>query len=354
MVKYCEHCGGIFDGDMHFCPNDGHPLEDRDSKDAPPVDPLIGKVVDRRYRVLSRLGEGGMGSVYRALQTSTRREVALKVIRGTLASEGTRRFMLEAQTTSALRNVHTVTIYDFGQDRDGTLYLAMELLEGVTLDAALLRDGPFRWQRALHICAQVAESLDEAHSKGIIHRDLKPANIFLTHMGDDRDFVKVLDFGIAKITSAAMDTNLTGTGMVLGTPRYIAPEQARGERIDSRADIYSLGVILFELLTGKPPFDADQPLSLMMKHCQDPVPPLRKMNPEVAVPIRVEDMVYAMLAKEPDGRPKSAAEVRNRMLAMLRPQGATKTLEPIEPEAGGGGGPGTPPPGKAPPPPPPP
>jgi len=333
-MKQCGKCGGFFPNELAFCPDDGGPLISAETPaPAQGGDPMIGRVVDRRYRVLDRLGAGGMGSVYRALQTSTRREVALKVIRPDVAADGTRRFMVEAQTTSALRSVHTVTIFDFGQDEDGLLYLAMELLEGRSLKA-VAKGGPLPWERAAHIVSQIAGSLAEAHSKGIIHRDLKPANVFLIDMGGDPDFVKVLDFGIAKLQSGR--TGLTGTGMVLGTPLYMAPEQARGQSLDNRADLYALGVVLFQLLVGRPPFVAPEPLAVMMQHLQEPVPSPVEVKPDLQAPDDLLALVAELMAKAPDERPESATVVQERLSALLatakRPAVATGESGPTTPE----------------------
>ena len=315
-MKFCKTCGGFFDEELETCPDDGSELVEL-QQEQDEEDPLIGQVLDKRYRVLSRLGLGGMGAVYRAMQTTTRREVALKVIRGDIAQDGTKRFMVEAHTTSALRNVHTVTIFDFGQAEGGVLYLAMELLEGRPLDNALKHDGAMPWPRALRIAAQIAESLVEAHDKGIVHRDLKPANVFLTPMGDDPDFVKVLDFGIAKLQHGGMTTNLTGTGMVLGTPRYMSPEQARAQVLDARTDVYSLGIMLYEMLAGQPPFDSDHPLSLMMKHCQEPAPPLAQFHPEPSIPGSLQALLDGSLAKDRNERIASAIAFGDKALGIL-------------------------------------
>ncbi len=326
-MKFCKTCGGFFEDEAELCPADGAPLVVLQGQGD---DPLLGQVLDRRYRILSQIGRGGMGTVYRALQTSTRREIALKVIRGDLSVDATRRFMVEAHTTSALRNVHTVTIYDFGQAEDGLLYLAMELLQGRSLEGLLAAEPRLPWRRALRIVAQVAESLQEAHEKGIVHRDLKPGNILLVPMGDDPDFVKVLDFGIAKLEREGMTTNLTGTGMVLGTPRYMSPEQARGEVIDARCDLYSLGVLLFECLVGRPPFEGEHPLSVMMKHCQDPPPSLAAALPGQPLPEGIQHLLDGLLAKQRDERIASAAEVRERVRTILEGEAAPASLAALE------------------------
>jgi len=320
-MKFCKRCGGFFDEDVDTCPDDGAELlvlshdEDRE------YDPLIGTVLDGRFHVQSKLGTGGMGSVYRALQASTRRQVALKVILGEVTDAGVLRFMREAHTTSALRNVHTVTIFDFGRAPDGTLYLAMELLDGRPLDTVMADGGSLSWRRAVYVAAQIAESLAEAHDKGIIHRDLKPANVFLTPMGADPDFVKVLDFGIAKLQSEAVTTELTGSGMVLGTPKYMSPEQARGQELDHRSDIYSLGVLLYEMIAGRAPFVSETPMGLLMQHCQDLPPDLEDLRPDLDLPDAVITLVQRLLAKKPEDRYASALEVHRAAIEVLRKVG---------------------------------
>lgn len=288
------------------------------------ADRLVGQTIDGRFEVKSLLGSGAMGAVCRATQTSVGRDVALKV----LLADGARldlahRFMLEARTTSALRNVHTVTLFDFGQSDDGTLYLAMELLEGEDLSARIKRAGPLEWRDALRVVGQVAESLAEAHGKNIIHRDLKPANIFLTKMGEDEAFVKVLDFGIAKLQDG-LAANLTGTGAIIGTPTYMSPEQALGEPFDHRADMYALGVVLYHALAGHPPFAHDNPMTVLLMHCQKEAPPL-----DIDIPASVQRLVDELLEKDPSKRIDSAATLRKRVHIILE-EGTSEVELPAE------------------------
>ena len=306
-MKTCPRCGRFFGDDAPArCPDDGERLEAVAA--APAADPLIGHVLDGRFHVIDKLGEGGMGAVYRAIQTSVERQVALKVIRGGGKEDLTARFMLEARATSRLKSPHTVTIHDFGAAHGGLLYLAMELLEGESLSELLARSGVLPWRRALAIVVQVADSLEEAHAKQIVHRDLKPGNLFVTPLGS-RDLVKVLDFGVAKLLGATASGKLTSTGATLGTPHYMAPEQARAERIDHRADLYSLGVVLYEMLAGRPPFLGETPVSVMMQHCTDPVPPLRSVSRRAGVPEGVERLLEWLLRKRREDRPDAAAAV---------------------------------------------
>jgi serine/threonine protein kinase len=220
---------------------------------SPAADPLIGRLINDRYRIASLVARGGMGRVYRAEQAPLGREVALKVLHpryeGDHDPEFQRRFFLEASTCAKLSHPNTVTIFDYGRTEDDIYYIAMELLEGRTLHRAVRTDGPFAPQRAMHIARQVCRSLREAHKSGLVHRDLKPANVFLMRHGDEEDFVKVLDFGLVKDIETP-DEDLTETGLFMGSPKYMSPEQIRGENVDGRCDVYALGVMLYEMLTG--------------------------------------------------------------------------------------------------------
>jgi len=286
----------------------------------PARDPLIGRLIDNRFEVLSRLGAGGMGVVYRARQVGIDRIVAIKTLLKDRAQDGkvVMRFKNEARAVSKLNHPNTIRIHDFGQMDDGTLYFAMELLEGRPLDKAIRQDGPFSARRSIHVMTQMADSLAEAHSKGIVHRDLKPENVYLCAVGDDPDFVKVLDFGVARMKEQDHSQGtMTQAGVIFGTPRYMAPEQARTMAVDARADIYALGVIWFEMLTGRTPFDADNPLAILMKHIQDSVPPMASVRPDVSVPPEVEEMVRRCLEKSADRRFQSAAALAAEARAVL-------------------------------------
>jgi len=334
-VRFCKQCGNEFQQPYEFCPKDGAPLLSVRSDDEHPAqdaDPLLGRVVDDRYRVLARIGRGGMGAVYRALQIATQREVALKVIRADLPAAATLRFMREARATSALCSLHTVTTYDFGQTDDGMPYLVLELLDGCGLDKLLRSEGHLHWQRAVRIIAQAAVSLEEAHSKGIIHRDLKPANIFLADFGPHEEFVKVLDFGVAKLHASSVDWEVTRTGTVLGTPAYMSPEQARGDDLDGRSDLYALGVILYEMLAGRPPFHADKPLTILMKHCQELPPSIRQCVQGANLPAALVSLVDHLLAKRPDDRVDSAERLRAAALRLLG--GRSDSMATPAPETG--------------------
>ena len=284
-------------------------------------DDMIGQTIGGRFVVDKKLGAGGMGAVYRARQADLGRQVAVKVLLEELTSSDTqaRRFTVEALAVSRLKHPNTIQIFDFGKSDQGRLYIAMELLEGETLHERIASRRRLPVRMALRILAQVAAALDEAHGKGIIHRDLKPENIFLVRVGDDADFVKVLDFGVAKLRDGVGDGQgtLTKAGSIFGTPRYMSPEQASARPVDARSDLYSLGIILFEMLAGSPPFDSETPLTLLLAHVNAPVPTLISRDLTLVVPREVELLVADLLEKQPAKRPETAAILRDRCLAML-------------------------------------
>ncbi len=268
-------------------------------------DPLIGRVINDRFRVVSLIARGGMGKVYRAEQAPLGREVALKVLNpnysGDSDPEFHKRFFLEASTTAKLTHPNTVSIFDYGRTDDDVYYIAMELLEGRTLHRTLREEGAFPAPRAMHVARQVCRSLREAHALGVIHRDLKPANIFLVRHGDESDFVKVLDFGLVKEVNDTGE-DLTQTGLFMGSPKYMSPEQIRGEKVDGRADVYALGVILYEMLTSKVPFDRPNSVNILMAHVHEPPPPMKVTNPAADVPPALEQLVLRAMAKSPSDR----------------------------------------------------
>ena len=246
------------------------------SHGAPVDDPLIGRLINGRFRIRNAIARGGMGKVYRAEQEPLGREIALKVLhpnyQGDSDPEFHKRFYLEASTQSKLTHPNTVTIFDYGKTEDEIYFIAMELLEGRTMHRALRDDGPFPPERALHICRQVCRSLREAHSLGVIHRDLKPANVFLVRHGEEQDFVKVLDFGLVKDLGDKGE-DLTQTGLFMGSPKYMSPEQIKGDAVDHRCDVYALGVMLYEMLAGKVPFNHPNSVNILMAHVHEAVPP---------------------------------------------------------------------------------
>ena len=279
-------------------------------------DPLLGALLNGQYRVKKRIGVGGMGAVYLADEEGMRREVAVKVMmpRPGDPVDRQKRFQREAQAASKLAHPHIVTVHNFGRLKDGTLFLAMEYIEGRHLGDLLKHERPLEVQRTLSLAIQVADAVAEAHEAGIIHRDLKPDNIIL---GVRRgvEIAKILDFGIAKLTDPGEDTgHTTRAGLVRGTPRYMSPEQARGDPVDQRSDVYSLGVILYLALSGELPIQADTPFGYLHAHQHQIPVPLRRARPDLTLSPSLEALVMRCLAKDAEERPSSMHEV----LAALR------------------------------------
>lgn len=298
---YCATCEKTYQlGER--CPLDGTRLVRIGAR----VDPFLGRDLDGRYTVIERLGAGGMGAVYRAEQHSVSREVAIKVINSSLVSEPEviKRFLREAKLASKLSHPNAVGVLDFGQTEDGVFYLVMELVAGRTLDEVIKAERRLRAERVVRIGTQICDALEGAHALKIIHRDLKPANIMLLSSG--RDLVKVLDFGLAKSTSPDLtSTTMTGTGAVVGTPAFMPPELATGEPCDARADLYSLGVILYLLGSGQLPFVSDSAHELIAMHGSDePAPPM------TGVPPRLANVIDKLIAKRPADRYQTAVEAR--------------------------------------------
>src|SRR5258705_1508945 len=281
-------------------------------------DPLLGRVLNDRYRVLQGIGHGGMGRVYKALQAPLDRVVALKVLGAGHDRDPNfyKRFFLEASVTAKLTHPNTITLYDYGRTDDGILFIAMEFLDGRTLSQAMQADGPLAQDRVIHIAQQICRSLREAHALGIIHRDLKPANVMLLHQQDDHDFVKVLDFGLVKFFSGGETTedDITNAGTFMGSPHYIAPEQARNQGPDQRCDIYSLGVLLYHMLTGQVPFTAPVPVDVILKHRHEPPVPPGELRKDLSIVPELEQIVLRCMAKAREDRFQSMDE----LLAQLK------------------------------------
>jgi serine/threonine-protein kinase len=327
MQYFCPKCDQRFDTDHAPCPDcqaDLLPLETAAD--------LVGREIDGRFLVQQFLGEGGMGAVFVAHQKSVDRQVALKVLKRELMQDQTavKRFLLEARAASRLTNVHTITIHDFGKTSDGLLYIAMELLKGESLRERLQQVKRMEPAQVARILDQVAESLAEAHEHGIVHRDLKPENVFLVRQRDGADLVKVLDFGIARARALSGVSRMTSEGMIVGTPAYLCPEAILGQSVDERADVYALGIMLYELLTGQVPFQAETPVQVLFQHVnQEPIP-VHQANPQVTVPASLHRFLWACLAKRKEARPANAGVFREQLKRAME-AAAASTPEALEP-----------------------
>ena len=295
------------------------------------VMPKAGELFAGRYSIEKMVGRGGMGEVYLATQSPLNRRVALKILKAPESIEDDpnfdARFLREAAAAARLQHPNTITVYDFGQDEEGRLYIVMEYLEGNDLRTVLAHQGIFSAQRAIHVAKQVCKSLREAHAKGIIHRDLKPANVLLIDRDEDVDFVKVLDFGLVKLRDD--DSEITLAGKFLGSPKYTSPEALdRHAIVDHRADIYATGILLYAMLTGAPPFDGD-PIQVLNAHLHETPRPMYRMNPAAQTTPELEALVARCMEKKPEKRFNTMGE----LLHALREVGAyfgdehTETLD---------------------------
>ncbi|HPB95989.1 MAG TPA: serine/threonine-protein kinase, partial [Polyangiaceae bacterium] len=285
----------------------------------PSMSSLVGELLSGRYRIEAELGSGGMGAVYRAEHTLMRKRVAIKVLHPEMTqhTEVVERFEREAMAAAHIEHPNVAAATDFGKLENGSFFLVLEYVEGASL-RDVLQQGPMHPRRVIHIGKQIATALARAHGLGIVHRDLKPENIMLVSRDTDPDFVKVLDFGIAKVPVSQISKEagkqhktLTKVGMVYGTPEYMAPEQALGQDVDARADLYALGVILYEMLVGRRPFEADNPVALLGMQVTQPPPAFRQVAPGLHLPQEIEAIVMELLEKEAARRPSDAKQVRD-------------------------------------------
>ena len=303
VAKVCPQCGEEYETGDRFCPKDGAPLRPKGG-----ADPMIGRVIADRYLILARLGEGGMGRVYVAEHVKMNRQCAIKLMSPSLMNdaESTTRFAREASNAARILHSNVAAVFDYGE-ADKTVYLVMEYVDGESLSSLLAREVVLDPRRAIDIARQIADGLTAAHELGIVHRDLKPDNVIVAMKRDGREVAKVVDFGIAKAVSDLPKDALTRSGLVIGTPEYMSPEQLLGDPVDARADIYALGVMLYQMLTGAQPFDAETREQMIRRRLNEPPPHVQNVLPEI--PRRLDTLIAHMLARSPNERLASAAAV---------------------------------------------
>jgi serine/threonine-protein kinase len=323
--RYCSHCKAAFLSNIDRCPRDGADLQKQD------INPLLGKVFGGRFRLVERLGAGGMGEVYRAEHETIGKSFAVKVLLGEVAADNhmVARFHREAKALSMLSHRNVVSVTDFGETDEGLLYLVTEFIDGTPLSDEI-KKGSFGAERALHIIRQIAKALAHAHRRGLVHRDLKPDNVMLVTEDDEDDLVKVLDFGIARVAEVEEDTatlnHLTSQGIVMGTPSYMAPEQACGEVVDHRADLYSLGVVLYELLAGRVPFRGQSAIELLSKHLREEPPQMNRND----VTGEFKTATLRLLEKKPENRFPDADSFLRALDSLTESSGPYRRLESQE------------------------
>ncbi len=324
----CVRCNNSIPDTVRFCNTCGMEVPSEITHDArakpPTTDPLIGSTISGKYHLYAKLGSGGMGAVYRARRTLIGDDVAIKILHfNQNGSPESERFRREAQAAAKLKHTNAVSIFDFGISDDGRQYLVMELVEGESLRQLIKRQGRLSPAFAAEIISQVCAALDEAHRYNIVHRDIKPDNI-LVDLRSSKPEVTVLDFGIAKLRGDSPGA-LTQTGSVLGTPHYMSPEQCLGEELDGRSDIYSLGIVLYEMLTGVVPFNAPISTAVVVQHVNQAPPSLRGLNP--AIPWTVERAVLHALEKKPEARPATPGAFATELTAAVATSGVEPALE---------------------------
>ncbi|MBV9946482.1 MAG: protein kinase, partial [Myxococcales bacterium] len=306
-MRSCPQCASQCDDAHRFCPSCGFPIS---KVVVSGDDPLVGRALPGGYLILELVGIGGMGRVYRAEQTNLGRTVAVKIIHPHLVGEenAAARFITEARAASRLNHPNSVGIIDFGKSPDGQLYLVMEFLRGRDLARVTYEDGPLAFRRIVDVLRQTLAALAEAHSQNIVHRDLKPENIVLEPVRSGGDFVKVVDFGLAKMRAETAAPGITSPGIVCGTPEYMSPEQARGDPLDARSDLYAVGVILYQLLTGRLPFEAESPTQVVLAHLTQPPKDPRQVAPERNIPAPLVEVVLKALEKDARDRYQDSDE----------------------------------------------
>jgi serine/threonine protein kinase len=309
-MKKCPKCGNTYENAPTLCPADGTVL-------VKTGDALVGQTLAGKYRIEERISEGGMGTVYRATHVLMEKAVAIKVLHPSLAADDkiVARFTREAKAASRISNPHALNVTDFGESENGIVFLVMEYLRGKTLKEVIRGDSPLPLARVVEVTKQICGALDAAHAEGVVHRDLKSDNIMLEEVAGGNDWAKVLDFGIAKILETeGPDPELTAPNLIIGTPQYMSPEQcSQASDIDARSDIYSLGIIIYEMFVGHVPFTGDSATTIMLKHLQEPAPSV--LDERKDLPPAVGEVVARALSKLPDERQQSAGELAEALAA---------------------------------------
>jgi serine/threonine protein kinase len=328
-IKTCPDCGLELVGENAVCACDSS-LPSRLRAGAPAKDPFIGTILNGTYEIQDLVGRGGMGCVYKARDILMERTVAIKMLHSHLVQDkaSTLRFQQEARAASAINHPNVITAYDFGILETGQPYLIMDFLQGSSLSATIDESNGLEYARAIHIFAQTCDALHVAHTKGVIHRDLKPSNIMIVQNRDDPDFVKIVDFGIAKLLphSGKQSQNLTQTGELFGSPLYMSPEQFLGKPLDVRTDIYAMGCVMYEALMGRPPFSGEHVLETMHKHIHEMPMKFSAARPDIKIPAKLETICARALEKEPDARYQTMAELRDAILLTIEGARDTRTL----------------------------
>lgn len=331
-MKICPVCSTEYPDDVRFCPNDGQTL-----RASSPAHDLVGQVIADRYHVVQKLGEGGMGQVYLAEHVKMGRKSAIKVMNPALVNDpdAVARFNREAANASRITHPHVCAIYDFGETPEGLIYLAMEFVEGEPLTDVLEREGTLPAARAAAIFLQVADALQAAHDLGIVHRDLKPDNIMVARARDGSDVVKVVDFGIAKAVGGDDSQKVTKTGLVVGTPEFMSPEQLAGDKLDGRSDLYALALVLFKMLTGKLPFAAATVQDVMVKRLIADPATLAAVRPDLAFPPGLQAALDAALTRSPADRYRSTTKFARDVAAVLSLERGGGPVPSTRPDADG-------------------